>query len=114
MDDIFQALSDGTRRQMLRDLAQGERTISQLAQPHGMSLVAASKNVKMLERAGLLRREIRWRSHVCHSQAAPLATAYAEIGTYERFWTGALDRLDQLLRDEDRTSETSPKNGDTA
>ncbi|SMO89557.1 ArsR/SmtB family transcription factor [Paracoccus laeviglucosivorans] len=111
MDEIFQALSDATRRRMLRDLAQGERTITELAGPHGMSLVAASKHVKVLEKAGLLRREIRWRSHVCHLQAEPLAQAHREIAYYERFWTDALGRLDQLLRDED--ANTSSDKGET-
>lgn len=111
MDQIFHALSDATRRGMLRDLAERERTITELARPYGMSLVAASKHVKVLERAGLIRREIRWRNHVCHLQAEPLARAYHEIGHYERFWTEALERLDQLLRDED--AKTPPDHGES-
>lgn len=101
MDEIFQALSDGTRRRMLRDLAGGARTVGELAAPHPMSLVAASRHIKVLEKAGLIRREIRWRTHVCHLEAAPLARAHDEIGFYERFWTGRLAVLDRLLREED-------------
>lgn len=100
-DRIFQALSDATRRRMLHDLAEGERTVGELARPHAMSLVAASKHVKVLETAGLIRREIRWRTHVCHLEPAPLAHAAQELAFFERFWTGALDRLDRLLQDED-------------
>ncbi len=102
MDDVFHALADATRRRMLRDLGAGARTIGELAAPHYMSLVAASKHVKVLERAGLLRREIQWRTHICHLEPAPLAAAYREIGHYERFWMDALGRLDRLHRDEDR------------
>lgn len=105
MDEIFQALADPTRRRMLRDLASGERTVGELAAPHPMSLVAASKHVRVLERAGLLRREIRWRTHVCHLEAAPLARAHAEIGFYEAFWTGRLDALERLLRAEDEDED---------
>lgn len=101
IDEVFHALSDPTRRRMLRDLSHGARTITELAEPHDMSLVAASKHVKVLERAGLLRREVRWRSHVCQLEAAPLAAAHREIAFYESFWTDALGRLDRLIRDED-------------
>jgi DNA-binding transcriptional ArsR family regulator len=107
MDEIFQALSDGTRRAMLRDLSRGERTVSELAAPHHMTLAAASKHIKMLERAGLLRREIRWRTHVCHLEAAPLKEAATELQYYEKFWTSRLDILEDLLRTEDDTSAKS-------
>lgn len=86
---------------MLRDLSSGERTVSELARPHQMTLAAASKHIKVLEKAGLIRREIRWRTHVCHLEAAPLAQAYKELAYYEQFWTGRLDALERLLQDED-------------
>ena len=107
MNEIFSALSDDTRRHMLRDLATGERTVSELAGPHRMTLAAASKHIKVLEKAGLIRREIRWRTHVCHLEAAPLARAYDELGFYARFWTDRLDALESLLRDED-AAQTQP------
>lgn len=101
MNEIFHALSDETRRAMLRELALGERTVSELARPFPMTLAAASKHIKVLEKAGLLRREIRWRTHVCHLEAARLKPAMDELAFYERFWTDRLDRLERLLRDED-------------
>ncbi|MFN0263149.1 ArsR/SmtB family transcription factor [Tepidamorphus sp. 3E244] len=101
MNQIFHALSDGTRRAMLRELAEGERTVGELAAPHPMSLAAASRHIKVLEGAGLIRREVRWRTHVCHLEAKPLAAAHQEIGFYERFWTSRLDKLEQLLREDD-------------
>lgn len=101
MDDVFQALSDPTRRAMLRDLASGARAVGDLAAPHPMSLAAASRHIKVLEAAGLLRREVTWRTHICHLEPAPLARAYQELGFFEQFWTERLNVLEQLLRDDD-------------
>ena len=110
MNEIFHALADDTRRAMLRDLAQGERTVSELAEPHPMSLQAASKHIKVLEKAGLIQREIRWRTHWCRLDPAPLAKAHQELGFYERFWTTRLDALDRILREEDaQGAKTSRK-----
>jgi DNA-binding transcriptional ArsR family regulator len=101
MNSVFHALGDATRRQMLRDLAAGERTVGELAQPFAMSLAAASKHIKVLEGAGLIRREVRGRTHVCRLEPGPLASAHEWLGFYERFWSSRLDVLEQLLRDED-------------
>ncbi len=98
LDTIFHALGDATRRRMLRELAEGERTVSQLAEPFAMSLAAASKHIKALENAGLIRREVRGRTHICRLDPAPLATAREWLGLYEHFWTERLDVLDSLLR----------------
>lgn len=101
MNSVFHALGDATRRQMLRNLATRERTVSELAQPFAMSLAAASKHIKVLEQAGLIRREVRGRTHICRLDPAPLASAHEWLGFYERFWTSRLDLLEQLLRSED-------------
>src|ERR1700752_1033323 len=101
MNSVFHALGDATRRQMLRDLAAGERTVGELAQPFAMSLAAASKHIKVLEGAGLIRREVRGRTHVCRLEPGPLASAHEWLGFYQRFWTGRLDVLERLLRDDD-------------
>src|SRR5882724_2590716 len=109
MDSVFHALGDATRRHMLRDLARGERTVSQLAEPFAMSLAAASKHIKALEHAGLIRREVRGRTHFCRLDAGPLASAHQWLTYYERFWTGRLDILERLLREEDaRKSPPAP------
>lgn len=100
LDSVFHALGDGTRRQMLRSLAEGERTVGQLAEPFRMSLAAASKHVKALEGAGLIQREVRGRMHICRLDPAPLAAADQWLRQYERFWSVRLDRLEALLRDE--------------
>jgi DNA-binding transcriptional ArsR family regulator len=115
MNSVFHALGDATRRQMLRDLARGERTVSELAQPFAMSLAAASKHIKVLEGAGLIRREVRGRAHFCRLEPGPLASAHEWLGFYERFWTSRLDLLEQLLRDEDvakgKTRKAKSKKG---
>ena len=100
LDTIFHALGDATRRQMLRELAGGERTVGQLAEPFDISLAAASKHIKALEGAGLIRREVRGRTHVCRLDPGPLANANDWLSYYERFWTQSLDKLDALLRAE--------------
>lgn len=111
LDTIFHALSDATRRQMLGELAGGERTVSQLAEPFDMSLAAASKHIKVLENSGLVRREVKGRTHVCRLESAPLAGASEWLRHYERFWTGRLDALDQLLRAEDQRTPPAQQKG---
>lgn len=109
LDQIFHALGDATRREMLRELAAGDRTVSQLAEPFAMSLAAASKHVKVLENAGLIQREICGRTHLCRLDPGPLGSAHEWLTFYERFWTSRLDVLDQLLRDDARhTTVPSP------
>ncbi len=98
LDAVFHALGDVTRRRMLGTLAQGERTVGQLAEPFEMSLAAASKHVKALEGAGLIRREVRGRTHICRLDAGPLSTASEWLRHYEQFWNARLDRLEELLR----------------
>jgi DNA-binding transcriptional ArsR family regulator len=101
LDTVFHALGDSTRRRMLRDLSEGERTVSQLAEPFAISLAAASKHIKVLENAGMIRREVRGRTHLCRLDPGPLASAHQWLGIYERFWTERLAVLDRLLREED-------------
>lgn len=98
LDAIFHALGDATRRQMLRSLTDGERTVSQLAEPFSISLAAASKHIKALETAGLIRREVRGRTHLCRLDPGALAGAHEWLSFYERFWTDRLNALDRLLR----------------
>jgi len=99
LDAVFHALGDATRRTMLRELARAPRTVGQLAQPFAMSLAAASKHIQVLERAGMIRREIQGRTHVCHLEPGPLASANEWLAYYQGFWTTRLDRLEQLLRE---------------
>jgi DNA-binding transcriptional ArsR family regulator len=114
LDAVFHALGDATRRRMLRNLADGERSVGELAKPFDISLAAASKHIKALESAGLIRREVRGRTHVCRLAPGPLASAHDWLSFYERFWTDRLDVLDRLLREEAATqSANSTEEGET-
>jgi DNA-binding transcriptional ArsR family regulator len=95
----FAALADPTRRAILARLAQGETSVTELAQPFQMSLPAVSKHLKVLERAGLIRRgrTAQWRP--CRLEAEPLKQTAAWIEQYRRFWEESFDRLDDHLRE---------------
>jgi DNA-binding transcriptional ArsR family regulator len=82
------------------------------AAPFTISLAAASKHIKVLENAGLIRREVRGRTHWCRFDRGPLANAHQWLSLYERFWTGRLDVLERLLRKEDAHKSTTPKTGE--
>jgi len=101
LDAVFGALSDPTRRAMLRDLANRPRTIGELAAPFDISLAGASKHIQVLERAGLVQREVQGRVHTCRLDARPLHAGAEWIRHYERFWNQKLDVLEALLKAED-------------
>ena len=103
LDAVFHALADPTRRAMLGHLAERELTIGELATPFHMSFAGASKHVRVLEDAGLVKRTIRGRTHLCRLEAARLAEANAWLRRYERFWNAKLDALEALLLEEDKT-----------
>lgn len=100
LDLVFHALADGTRRGMLRSLAGGERTVGELAAPFAMSLAGASKHVRVLERAGLVRRRVAGRTHYCRLEAQRLREADQWLRGYERFWADRLDALEAALTEE--------------
>ena len=89
---------------MLRRLAAGERNLSQLAAPLRMSFPAASKHVRVLERAKLVRRRVVGRTHLCRIEGKPLADASGWLENYRRIWESNFQRLDALL-DEMKTEE---------
>jgi DNA-binding transcriptional ArsR family regulator len=100
MDAVFQALSHSARRDMLRRLNTGDLTIGELAEPLTMSFAAASKHIKVLENAGLVRRTVEGRRHVCRLEPGPLADATAWLRFYERHWTARLDALTTMFEEE--------------
>ncbi|HXF49660.1 MAG TPA: metalloregulator ArsR/SmtB family transcription factor [Verrucomicrobiae bacterium] len=97
LDQTFGALSDPTRRAILKMLASGERTVTELAEPFRISLPAISKHLRVLENAGLLRQEKEGRIHRCHIIAKPLKDASEWIAHYRAFWEQSFDRLDEYL-----------------
>jgi DNA-binding transcriptional ArsR family regulator len=112
LDAVFHALADPTRRRMLRRLAARDLGIGALAAPFRMSFAGASKHVRTLERAGLVRRTIRGRTHICRLNPKRLASAFEWLRFYERFWTDRLDELERLLRKEDARKSLTPKGDD--
>lgn len=98
LSDTFAALADPTRRAILARLSSGEASVTELAVPFDMSMPAISKHLKVLERAGLIRRgrEAQWRP--CHLRAAPLQDVARWVEHYRRFWEESFDRLDDYLQ----------------
>jgi DNA-binding transcriptional ArsR family regulator len=99
LSTTFAALADPTRRAILKRLSTGEKSVMELAKPFEMTLPAISKHLKVLERAGLIRRsrEAQWRP--CRLRAAPLKKASDWIETYRQYWEERLDRLEDFLHD---------------
>lgn len=97
LSTTFQALADPTRRAILTRLAQGEASVSDLAEPFEISLPAISRHLKVLEQAGLVSRtrEAQWRP--CQLKAGPLKEAAGWIDHYRRFWDASFERMDEYL-----------------
>ena len=98
LDRVFAALSDPTRRLLMRRLCVGPATVSDLAAPLEMSLNAVSKHLKVLEQAGLIQRTIKGRVHHISLNAAPLAEAERWVSQYRQFWDPRLDSLEDWLK----------------
>ena len=114
LDRVFGALSDPTRRGVLDSLGQGSLGVSELAQPHGMSLPGFMKHLRVLEDAGLIARTKEGRVVSCELSAVPMKAAAAWMLRYERFWTEKLDALARYLHQQEElqtwTKPSSPKN----
>src|SRR6184192_2590191 len=108
LDRTFAALADPTRRRILAHLAQGDRRVTDLARPHDMSLPAVSKHLRVLEKAGLLRRRRYGRVHEMRLDAKPLKEAAQWVEEYRKFWEGSLDRLAAYL---EKTNKAASKKG---
>jgi DNA-binding transcriptional ArsR family regulator len=100
LDVVFHALSSAPRRTMLNALAEGERTVGELAEPFDISLAAVSKHLIVLEDAGLVDRRTDGRTTICRLRAEPLADVRDWVSFYENFWTLKLDRLEKLMTQE--------------
>ncbi|MFI9718972.1 ArsR/SmtB family transcription factor [Streptomyces sp. NPDC052396] len=97
LDVVFHALAHDARREMLHRLAAGDLTVGELAAPLQMSLAAASKHLKVLEQAGLVRRTVTGRRHVCRLKPEPLSGAVAWLRFYEHFWDERLNALQDAV-----------------
>ena len=111
LDRVFQALAHPARRYILRQLADRERNLSELAAPLKMSFPAASKHVRVLERAKLVRRRVVGRAHFCRIDGTPLVEASQWLEKYRQTWERNFLRLDALLdqmQAEERDKESGP------
>ena len=108
LNRTFAALADPTRRRILAHLARGDQCVTHLAKPHAMSLPAVSKHLRVLEKAGLLRRRRYGRVHEMQLEAKPLQQAAEWVEKYRKFWEGSLDRLADYL---EKTTKQAGKKG---
>jgi len=99
LDLIFQALSNSTRRAILRDISKREKTIKEIAKPYKMSLAAVSKHLKMLENAHLIKRRKEGSFHIIKLNAKGLKSAKQWLSYYQKFWDRRLDALTRLLEE---------------
>jgi len=97
LDKVFQALADGTRRDMVERLIRGPASVSELAQPLAMSLPAVMQHLQVLEASGLVRSEKTGRVRTCHIEPAALRLAEAWLGEQRTGWERGLDRLGDFL-----------------
>ena len=105
LNRTFAALADPTRRRILAHLARGDKCVTHLAKPHAMSLPAVSKHLRVLEKAGLLRRRRYGRIHEMRIDAKPLRQAAQWVEEYRKFWQGSFDRLADYLEKQNRPLE---------
>lgn len=102
LDQVFNALCDPTRRAILARLMDTDARVTDVASEFPISLNSVSKHIRMLERAGLLRRSIVGRDHVLSLNAEPLAQAQVWIEAYRRFWEGRLAALEHYVTNKKR------------
>jgi DNA-binding transcriptional ArsR family regulator len=99
LDTTFAALADPTRRAILARLANGEATVTELAEPFDMSQPAISKHLKVLERAGLITRSRQAQRRPRKLEPGPLAEATDWIERYRKIWEANFKRLDAVLQE---------------
>lgn len=99
LDVVFAALADPTRRAILSRLAEGEASVNEIAAPFTMSQPAVSKHLKVLERAGLIERDVDRQRRPARLKAETMAAAVKWLEEFRRFWSASFDQLDGLLED---------------
>src|SRR4051812_49698108 len=101
LDDTLIALADDTRRAILKRLASGEARVTEVAEPFDISLNSVSKHIRLLERAGLVRRRIEGRDHFLSLDPKPFDELSAWMTRTREFWNARLDSLEAALRADD-------------
>ena len=105
LNRVFFAVADPTRRSILAKLRNKSATISEIARAFPVSLNAVSKHVMVLERAGLIRRNVQGREHICSLNAGPLQDATAWLDHYRHFWEVRLDALERYVARKAKTAK---------
>jgi DNA-binding transcriptional ArsR family regulator len=105
LDAILHALSDRTRRRLLKRLATGPAAVGELAKPIAMTRVAVSKHLRVLENARLVSRTIDGRVHRCALRSEPLPELQRWLASYRAFWTDKLEGLTRFAEEHDRDDE---------
>jgi len=101
LDNTLIALADDTRRSILKRLASGEARVTEVAAPFGISLNSVSKHIRLLERAGLVRRRVAGRDHFLALEPKPFDDLTRWMHETREFWNTRLDHLEAALRTED-------------
>jgi len=96
-DQVFAALADATRRDIVRRAIVGDEGVSELANHYPMSFAAVQKHIAVLERAGLVTKHRRGRRKVVHTNVAALALARRLLDRYEELWRGRIDRMTKII-----------------
>ena len=107
LDDTLIALADDTRRRILRRLASGEARVTEVAEPFDISLNSVSKHIRILERAGLVRRRVAGRDHFLALEPGPFDELTQWMLDTRQFWSSRLDALEAALRAEDAIAKAS-------
>lgn len=110
LDAVFAALADPTRRAILSRLSAGEASVNEIAAPFEMSQPAVSKHLKVLERAGLIQRDVDRQRRPARLNAGPMAAAVQWLEEFEQFWSSSFDQLDGLLEEMKTAEAKGPEN----
>ena len=105
LDAVFAALADPTRRAILSRLAGGEASVNEIAGPFEISQPAVSKHLRVLERAGLIERDIDRQRRPARLRAEPMAAAVCWLEEFKQFWSSSFDQLDGLLEELKKTDK---------
>jgi DNA-binding transcriptional ArsR family regulator len=99
LDAVFAALADPTRRAILSRLAAGEASVNEIAAPFAMSQPAVSKHLRVLQRAGLIERDVDQQRRPARLKAEPMAAAVSWLEEFKQFWSSSFDQLDSVLEE---------------
>lgn len=112
VDDLFHALADATRRDILRRSVGGDPSVSRLADAYPMSFAAVQKHVAVLERAGLVTKERRGREQIVRSDHDAVRRARHALDQLEAAWRGRVDRMSSLLEEIPEPDDPTTGGGD--